>query len=67
MNADLERLLDACLPNLAATIKQEIVRPIKDFRNDTFPRLVSIDSQIPGIGMQFTVWKGITPYYPFSP
>ncbi|MDE0289920.1 MAG: hypothetical protein OXJ36_18880 [bacterium] len=37
-----------------------------NFRDDLYPRLSAIDEQIPGVGMQYAHWEGITPRFPFA-
>ena len=66
MDSDIRELLRDCLPNLASQIEAETGKPITDFKNDLYPRLVAIDQQIPGIGMQFVIWDNSTPWFPFD-
>jgi len=66
MDNDIKELLRDCLPSLTYQIKAETEKPITDFKNDLFPRLVAIDQQIPGIGMQFVIWDNKTPDFPFD-
>jgi hypothetical protein len=65
MDIKLKTLLNNCLPKLAPIIIQEVKRPIIDFKDESYPRLSAIDSNIPGIGMQYAVWSRTTPHYPF--
>jgi len=68
MHRVLASLLNTNRPDLApsiATIATEADKAIDEFRTNLYPRVVEIDRQIPGIGMQCAVWSKTTPHYPF--
>jgi hypothetical protein len=66
MNQEIKNLLCELLPSLASLIETETEKPIIDFKNDLYPRLMAIDTQIPGVGMQYVIWDDETPDFPFS-
>jgi len=66
MKEKIRTLLTMCLPTLAKEIEIEVVKPIIDFKNDSYPRLAALDAQIPGVGMHYVFWEDWTPWFPFS-
>ena len=54
----VERVLEH-LPHLIASASY-------NFRHDLYPRLNTIDQEIPGVGMHYVHWEGATPRFPFA-
>ena len=66
MNSTLQELLDAHAEGVLSGLQEAFDIPIFNFRRDLYPPLCILDSQIPGIGMQYAEWSNTTPHYPFS-
>lgn len=57
MEQDIRDLLHICVPTLGSAIEAEVDKPITNFRGDSYPRLATLDKQIPGVGMHFVIWS----------
>ena len=66
MNFTLQYLLEIHATGVLSGLQEVFKRPVLNFRRDLYPSLCLLDSQIPGIGMQYAIWSETTPHYPFS-
>ena len=66
MNSVLERLLETHAPGVSSGLQKAFDTRVLDFKRDLYPLLAALDSEIPGIGMQYATWREGTPHYPFS-
>lgn len=66
MNPVLQDILEDYADGVLNGLQEAFERPVLNFRRDLYPSLSLLDSQIPGIGMQYAVWSETTPHYPFS-
>ncbi len=66
MNPIFQDILEDYAGGVLSGLQEAFEMPILNFRRDLYPSLSLLDSQIPGIGMQYAVWSKTTPHYPFS-
>ena len=66
MDSELQDLIEAHTNGLLEALRTVFLQPVRNFQHDLFPILADLDSQIPGIGMQYASWSNTTPHYPFS-
>ena len=66
MNPVLQGILVDYADGMLEGLQEAFAKPVLNFRRDLYPSLSLLDSQIPGIGMQYAVWSERTPHYPFS-
>ena len=66
MDSELQALIETHTNDLLDGMRKAFLQPVRSFRRDLYPILADLDSQIPGIGMQYASWSNTTPHYPFS-
>ena len=66
MNSVLENLLETHAYGVFSGLQKALDTPVLNFKRDLYPSLAALDSEIPGIGMQYATWEEGTPHYPFS-